>query len=111
MHLGGLENKHDEWDELSPRAHSEGVQMVLMEGLTYPEDGKVKNKKKMSDCKLGEWGLRVYFALCVDKACHPPLPGMGNSLNMFRREQPQGLLWMTRCQPKSLMLAQCGTIL
>ena len=67
--------------------------MVQIEGFTSPEAGKVEKKKKVSDCRLGECGLRVYFALCVGQGMPSTSTGDGEQLEQIRREQPQGLLY------------------
>lgn len=66
--------------------------MVQIEGFTSPEAGKVEKKKKVSDCRLGEWGLRVYFALCVGQGMPSTSTRDGEQLEQIQEETATGVI-------------------
>ena len=66
--------------------------MVQIEGFTSPEAGKVEKKKKVSDCRLGEWGLRVYFALCVGQGMPSTSAWDGEQLEHIQEGTATGVI-------------------
>ena len=66
--------------------------MVQIEGFIYPEAGKVEKKKKVSDCRLGEWGLRPYFALCVGQGMPSTSAWDGEQLEHIQEGTATGVI-------------------